>query len=288
MAEKKADPNNSKDFRAQARQIADKHAKSDARQRKLLLGGIGVLVVAILVIVGLVIWNVMSQRVADSGPVPPSSNQYGGIVLTADGIQKDTSDVEEVDVNDVPEPPETPPSEPDADGVVEPGTAAESGDPVQIVIWQDFDCVHCKEFENQYADELTELVDNGDATVEYRTVNFLDNATNYSSRSANAFYAVADQVGVDEAMAFQVEMFEHQGTGGIDDQQIIDIAANHGADITDAVNSGEWRTMVNYATALSQDNGITGTPTVMIDGTQWDQEQSMKDAVDAAKNGDDS
>lgn len=276
------------DFRAQARSIADKHAKSDARQRKILIGGIAVLVVAVLVIALLVFLQVRSQRVADSGPVPTSSNQYGGIVFTADGIEEDTSDVEEVNVNDVPEAPETPPSEPDADGVVEPGTAADSDEPVQIVIWQDFDCVHCKDFEEQYADELTELINNGDATVEYRTVNFLDNATNYSSRSANAFYAVADQVGVQEAMDFQVEMFEHQGTGGLDDQEIIDIAANHGADITEAVESGQWRTMVNYTTALAQDNGVTGTPTVIIDGAQWDQDQSMQEAVEAAQSGDDS
>ncbi|KAA9394733.1 disulfide bond formation protein DsbA [Kocuria coralli] len=278
----KTDPN---DFRAQARQIADRHARSDARQRKLLIGGIALLVVIVLVIALLVVWQVRSQRVADSGPVPSSSNQYGGIVMTADGIEKDTSDVQEVDVTSVPSAPETPPAEPDADGVVEPGTAADSGDPVQIVVWQDFDCVHCADFEHQYGDEITDLVDSGDATIEYRTVNFLDNATNYSSRAANAFYAVADQAGVQEAMDFQLELFEHQGTGGLDDQQIVDIASNHGADISEAVDSGEWRTMVNYTTALSQANGIGGTPTVMIDGTVWDQEQGIKDAVEAAQDG---
>lgn len=272
-----------KDFRAQARQIADKHAKSDARQRKLLIGGIAALVVAILVIIGLVFWQVRSQQVADSGPVPASSNQYGGIVLTADGVTKDSSDTDQVDVNDVPAPPETPPAEPDADGIVEPGTAADSGDPVQIVIWQDFDCVHCAELETQYGDDIAELVENGDATVEYRTVNFLDNATYYSSRAANAYYAVADQVGTQEALEFQKEMFSHQGTGGLDNQEIIDIAANHGADVSDAVNDGEWRTMVNYTTALAQDNGVTGTPTVIIDGTVWDQSEGITETVESAK-----
>ncbi|MDO5619547.1 DsbA family protein [Kocuria sp.] len=274
---------NQEDFRAQARQIADKHAKSDARQRKLLIGGIGVLVVAILVIIGLVIWQIRSQQVADSGPVPPSSNQYGGIVLTADGVEQDTSDVSEVNVNDVPAPPETAPEEPTAEGIVDPGTAAESGDPVQIVIWQDFDCVHCAELEKTYGDDIEQLVENGDATVEYRTVNFLDNATYYSSRAANAYYAVAQQVGTADALEFQKEMFTHQGTGGISDQEIIDIASNHGADISDAVNDGEWRTMVNYTTAVAQSNGVAGTPTVIIDGNVWDQSQGIKETVEAAK-----
>lgn len=271
------------DFRAQARQIADKHAKSEARQRKLLIGGIAALVVAIVVIIVLVVWQVRSQQVADSGPVPASSNQYGGIVMTADGIEQDTSDVSDVDVRDVPAPPETPPSEPDAEGIVEPGTAKDSGDPVQIVIWQDFDCVHCAELEETYGDDIAKAVEDGDATVEYRTVNFLDNATNYSSRAANAYYAVAQQVGTDEALEFQKEMFTHQGTGGLDNQQIIDIAANHGADISDAVDDGQWRTMVNYTTAVAQDNGVTGTPTVMIDGEVWDQSQGITETVDAAK-----
>lgn len=276
-----------KDFRAQARQIADKHAKSDARQRKLLIGGIAALMVAILVIIGLVFWQVRSQQVADSGPVPASSNQYGGIVLTADGVTKDSSETDQVDVNDVPAPPETPAAEPDAEGIVEPGTAKDSGDPVQIVIWQDFDCVHCAELEETSGEDIAKLVESGDATVEYRTVNFLDNATNYSSRAANAYYAVADQVGTEDAFAFQKEMFEHQGTGGIDDKEIIDIAAKHGADIEEDMKSGEWRTMVNYTTAVAKANGVSGTPTVMIDGKVWDQSKGLSETVEAAKKGED-
>ncbi|MDO4255217.1 MAG: thioredoxin domain-containing protein [Kocuria sp.] len=274
----------SQDFRAQARQIADKHAKSDARRRKWLMGGIGALVLVVLVVIGLVIWQVRSQQIPDAGPVPGSSNQYGGIVMTADGIEKDTSDTTEVNVKDAPPAPETPPSEPDAEGIVDPGTASETGDPVQIVIWQDFDCVHCADMEKEYGDEIAELVKNGDATVEYRTVNFLDNGTQYSSRAANAYYAVAEQVGTEQALEFQKEIFTHQGSGGLDDQEIIDIAAKHGADVTDAVKDGQWRTMVNYTSALAQGNGVAGTPTVIIDGKQWDQKQGIKETVEAARN----
>ncbi|ROZ61519.1 disulfide bond formation protein DsbA [Kocuria soli] len=282
-----ADKNDKSDFRAQARQIADRHAKSDARQRKLLIGAIALLVVAVLVIGLLVFFQVRSQKVADTGPVPASSNQYGGIVLTKDGAEKDTSDVDEVDVTTVPEGPETPPEEPDAEGIVEPGTAADSDEPVQIVIWQDFDCVHCAELEETSGEDIAKLVESGDATVEYRTVNFLDNATNYSSRAANAYYAVADQVGTEDALAFQKEMFEHQGTGGIDDKEIIDIAAKHGADIEEDMKSGEWRTMVNYTTAVAKANGVSGTPTVMIDGKVWDQSKGLSETVEAAKKGED-
>ncbi|MCT1601468.1 DsbA family protein [Kocuria sp. p3-SID1428] len=275
------------DFRAQARGIADKHAQADQRQKRLLQIGIAILVVAILVIAGLVFWQVRSQRIPESGPVPASANQWGGIELTADGITKDSSDTDEVSVDDAGDPPETPPEDPDAEGIVEPGTAAESDEPVQIVIWQDFDCVHCAEFEQTHAEDLAEVVDSGEATVEYRTVNYLDNATYYSSRAAAAYYEVANQVGTDEALAFQQEMFTHQGTGGLDDDEIIEIASKHGADIEQAMDDKDWRPMVDYTSATAQADGVNGTPTAMVDGVVWEQGSSLSEAVKAAAEGKD-
>lgn len=272
------------DFRAQARQIADHHARSDQRRRRMLQAIIALLVVAALVIAALVFWQVRSQRVPEAGPVPPSANQWGGIVMTADGIRRDTSDVEEVSAADVPAP-EGQPSEVDADGVVEPGTAQESGDPVQIVVWQDFDCVHCAEFEKQFGDDVAELVDQGDATVEYRTVNFLDNATQYSSRAAAAYYEVANQVEPDQALEFQKEVYTHQGTGGLDDQELVDIASRHGADIEDAMAEKAWRPVVDYTAAQAQADGVAGTPTIMIDGVEWEKRGELDQAVEAAADG---
>lgn len=277
-----ASKNSQQDFRAQARQIADKHAKADARQRLWIIAGIGALVVAIAVIAVLVVVQVRAQTIPEAGPVPASSNQYGGIVMTADRVTKNSSDVQEVNVKDVPEPGENPPTEVNAEGIVEPGTAAKTGDPVQVVIWQDFDCVHCADMEKQYGGEIADLVKNGDATVEYRTVNFLDNGTQYSSRAANAYYAVADKVDPEKALEFQKEVFTHQGTGGISDDDLIDIAAKHGADIKEDVKENRWRPMVNYTSALAQNNGVSGTPTVLIDGEQWDQKESIKKTVESA------
>lgn len=273
------------DFRAQARGIADKHARADQRQKRLLQAGIAVLVVAVLVIAGLVFWQVRSQRIPDAGPVPASSNEWGGIELTADGVVRDTAESDEVSAADVPEAGAD--AELDPQGVVEPGTAESSDEPVQIVVWQDFDCVHCAEFEEAHSGDLSEAVESGDATVEYRTVNFLDSATYYSSRASAAFYEVANQVGSQEALDFQAEMFTHQGTGGLDDDQIIDIASSHGADIREAMESNTWRPMVDYTSAQAQADGITGTPTVMIDGVEWEQGSSLKDALKAADAGKD-
>ncbi|WP_186304517.1 thioredoxin domain-containing protein [Kocuria palustris] len=275
------------DFRAQARGIADKHAQADQRQKRLLQIGIAILVVAILVIAALVFWQVRSQRIPDSGPVPASANEWGGIEMTSDGITKDAAESDEVSAADAGDPPAEPPQEPDAQGIVEPGTAGESGDPVQIVVWQDFDCVHCAEFEETYGDEIADLVESGDATVEYRTVNYLDNATYYSSRSSAAYYEVADQVGPQEALEFQKEMFTHQGTGGLDDEEIVEIASKHGADIQQAMDDQDWRPMVDYTSAQAQADGVTGTPTAMVDGVVWQQGSSMKDAVQAASEGKD-
>ena len=107
------------------------------------------------------------------------------------------------------------------------------------------------------------------------------------SRAANAAYVVAEQVDSDQYMEFAQELFSHQGTGGLSNQQIADIANKHGANVT-AGQLGEntYRPMVDVATRESVTNGVAGTPTMFVDGKRYEEgafEDMLKKAVDAKK-----
>jgi protein-disulfide isomerase len=280
------DPRSREAARERARQTADQHAKQDKRSRRLLQLGIIVLVLAILAVIGVVVAQNRAQQIPEAGPVPASANQWGGTVLTADGVLTDLSEVEQRDLSEVPEAPATP--DPDAvpPGIVDPAEAAESGEPVQVVVFQDFECVHCASFEEENGQALQEAVTAGDITLEYRNLNFLDRATptNYSSRAAAAAYEVGNQVSTEEYLAFVEEVFSHQGTGGLSDEELIEIADEHGADIADAMEENTWRPMVNVVSQESVANGVTGTPTIYIAGEELGNEPfqpALEEAIEA-------
>ncbi|MEX5306327.1 thioredoxin domain-containing protein [Kocuria sp. CPCC 205258] len=273
------DPRNRDAARERARQVADQHARQDKRSRRILQLGILALVLVIVAVIGVVVAQNRAQQIPEAGPVPASANQWGGTVLTADGIRTGESEVQERDLAEVPEAPETP-----DDSAVPPGVEASGdGEPVQVVIFQDFECVHCADFEAENADALEEAVTSGDIVLEYRNLNFLDRSTptQYSSRAAAAAYEVGNQASAEQYLAFVEEVFSHQGTGGLDDEQLVEIASAHGADIAAALEEDTWRPMVNVVSQESLANGVSGTPTVFIDGERLGNE-AFQEALDAA------
>ena len=84
----------STDAREKARQIAAQQAKkspSKASRRWLQLGVLAVVLVIVGIIGFVVVNGNKNNKIAESGPVPASANEYGGIVLTKDGIVKNSS-----------------------------------------------------------------------------------------------------------------------------------------------------------------------------------------------------
>ena len=61
----------------------------------------------------------------------------------------------------------------------------------------------------------------------------------------------------------------------------MEIASKHGADIAAALEENTWRPMVNVVSQESLANGISGTPTVFVDGERLGN-QAFQDALDEA------
>jgi protein-disulfide isomerase len=268
--------------REKARLIREAQLKKDKRNKLLIGWGIVAAVVAILAIVALVVTTSIRQNtpIADQGPVPANANVNGGVTLLANTEVKKT-DAATVDMANVPAKPETLPSP-----VVAPGAEAEAGQPVKVIAYIDFICPVCKRFEDTYNDALTGLRNEGKISLEYRPLGFLDrmSSTNYSSRSANAAACVAEEAPEKYAEYVDV-LFANQpaeGGAGLSDDKLKSLASEIGADINSCVDDRTFRPYVKYSTELASNTGITGTPTVFIDGKQWDGSTDLNAEIQAA------
>jgi protein-disulfide isomerase len=256
--------------REKARLIREAQLKKDKRNKLLIGWGIVVAVVAILAVVALVVTTTMQQNapVADSGPTPANGNVHGGITLLAH-TEVAKLDPATVDAASVGEPPQTAPAE-----IVAPGAEAEAGKPVKVVLYIDFICPVCKNFEAQYNEQLTTLRNEGKISVEYRALGFLDNrsSTNYSSRAANAAACVVNE-SPEKYAEFVDSLFANQpaeGGAGISDNDLKKMATDIGAKPIDkCVDEKTYRPFVKFTTKQAAAIGVTGTPTVFVDGQQW-------------------
>lgn len=267
----------SHDARERARQVASKQAKNTKKGSGWIKATVALLAVAIIAIVATVIINTNRNKIDDAGPIPESSNVHGGIVMDKTGVKKGSSDEPSRDINSLKSATAShtvtqgAQQTPLPNGIEPADQAKKNGEPVKLVIFQDYNCVHCAEFERQYGDSVQKLVDEGKVTLEIRNLTFLDaeSPNKYSARTANAAYSVANQVDTDKFLEYQKEIFSHQGQGGLSNDEIIDIAKKHGADISEDMKNDSWRSLVNVVTQESSQNGISGTPTIFADGQQY-------------------
>ncbi|WP_341728156.1 DsbA family protein [Brooklawnia sp.] len=166
--------------------------------------------------------------------------------------------------------------------------------PVTIAIYQDFMCPYCGQFERTNRDDIETLVADGTAKVELHLMNFLDpqsQGTNYSTRAASALIAVASAQ-PEHALAFNAALYDNQpaeGSTGLDDSQLADLAREAG--VSEAVYSTfpeiANADRVDRSNQAALDAGITSTPTIKINGTDFASSQiftpgALKSAVETA------
>lgn len=238
----------SKNARARERAAAGRAARAKAvRTRRWTVVGIAALVVA--VIVGGAIWYAGQDPTGQSST--SSSGTSGGAPSGADGY-----------------------------GVV----VGRSDAPTTAVIYEDFQCPVCRAFEDATTQPVSAGIADGKIRIEYRIVSFLDEASQnqYSSRAANAAASVLDTAGVEAFKEFHDTLYANQpaeGTAGPDDDQLIEWAVEAGADrdqVSRAIDNGSFDQWVVDATDAMSKDGVTGTPTIEIDGEKLDPQEGMQ------------
>ena len=173
--------------------------------------------------------------------------------------------------------------------------------PVTVTIYEDFMCPVCGDLEAATRHWIPQYAAQGKVRVIYRPVAFLNrmsSGTEYSTRAANAYALVLDEAGPEAAATFHDLLFDHQpkeNTSGLSNARLVDLAVQAGA-AESVVRAGtehqiykQW--VVNGTDDASRDGGVTGTPTVAVDGNRlptvrpFELDQLLHMAVDSALDG---
>ncbi|MBB3676257.1 DsbA family protein [Modestobacter versicolor] len=235
--------------RIAAKRAAEAAAHAAAARRRRAVTG-GVLAAAVLVVALIVVIVVQTQRTSTSADAAAPPNTTDGGYAFAVGS---------------------------ADA------------PVTMDVYEDFQCPVCAQLESTAGSTIAELVDDGTVQVRYHGMAFLDRAssTEYSTRALNAAAVVAES-GTDAFRAFHELLFANQpeeGSAGLSDDQLVEYATQAGAtgaDVAQGIEDRRYADWVAAATDRASEDGVTGTPTVFVDGDQLDGDQLTPDGIAAA------
>ena len=225
-----------------------------ANRTQMIIGGIAVGLIAVVVVVGLVI-----NKKQNASPVtdhPVSTNSTASM----------------------------------SDGVVT-VTGIGASPAVTIDLYEDGICPNCKDFEEQYGQQVMKGVDEGKLAVRYHFLDFLNPnsaSKTYSTRAAAAFQCVAavpaDQAAKGLFLNFHTTMFSAgvqptEGSGDLSNAQLAELAVKAGAPQSAAtcISTGAGVAQAEAAakTATAQltalvPNGIYYTPSATQGSTLLD------------------
>lgn len=228
--------------RREAERLAAKQASTEKRNRLIIVVA-SVLVIALVGVAGFFIWKESQRTLLTDfeGARPAASTDTGGITFGPDAVA---------------------------------GTTNESAPEVQVYI--DFMCPVCGSYDQINRDDIRTMLVEGEATVIFHPLNYLDRQStegDYSTRATNAFVTAASEA-PEAALDFLEALFDSQpaeGGPGLTDEEIAALAVEVGVpqDVADTFADrtyGEW---VVVASDQARNDGVTGTPTTFLDGARW-------------------
>jgi len=144
--------------------------------------------------------------------------------------------------------------------------------PVRVDTFIDFLCPYCRRFELSSGTALAGLVADGEISLAYHPMNFLDAAstTNYSTRAAAASGCAAD---LGRFAEYAHALFVNQppeGGAGLSDAELAGLgraAGLSGAAFAACLSDAPYLDWPSYVTARATAVGVTATPTVLVAGT---------------------
>jgi len=160
--------------------------------------------------------------------------------------------------------------------------------PNKIVVYEDFLCPYCGEFEKASRDEFAQLAADGKLQVEYRPFDLLGGGdpSSYSVRSAGAFSILLDKSTPEITKKFHDLLYENQPSESgpsPEDSDLVDLAVEAGAqesDVRDAIEGNEGNAWVVKATRAASDAGVQSTPTVLLNGEVYQEGRTIDDMAE--------
>ncbi len=154
-----------------------------------------------------------------------------------------------------------------------------------LTVWEDFRCPACKSFETAYRSVIHELTGAGKLKVEYHLATLIDgNLRGSGSRKAANAAACAQDVG--KFPAYHDVLYENQPQETVDayakEAKLIELAGKVDGLDTPAfrvcVENGTHNAWVKKSAEAFSSGGFGGTPTVLFNGKNIYQDQSMTPA----------
>jgi protein-disulfide isomerase len=152
----------------------------------------------------------------------------------------------------------------------------------KVVVYEDFLCPYCREFESSSRTTLRDAAARGDAYVEYRPFHLLPDS--YSTLALSAWGVVLQQGTPQQALKFHDLLYENQpyesaaDKPGIDD--LVALAKKAGvkdSSVLKAMREPDQQ-FVDAADTVATEAGVESTPTVTVDGKPL--EGSVAELVD--------
>ncbi|WP_449349024.1 DsbA family protein [Streptomyces shaanxiensis] len=161
----------------------------------------------------------------------------------------------------------------------------EEGAKSTLVVYEDFRCPACKAFETAYRPVIHELTGSGELKVEYHLATIIDgNMGGTGSRTAANAAACAQDAG--KFPEYHDVLYENQPEETSDDYaenaKLLELAKKVDGLDTPAfrtcVEKGTHDSWVDKSAAAFRNGGFSGTPTVLLNGKNIYQDQTMTPA----------
>jgi protein-disulfide isomerase len=225
----------------------EKQKATEKRRRALIVGASVVCVLGLAAVIGVVAANAGKDDGDSAGPVVAPSGAQG------------------------------------KDGLAIP--AGKESAKSTLTIWEDFRCPACKAFEQAYRPVIHELTNAGQLKVEYHLATIIDgNMGGTGSRNAANAAACAQDAG--KFTPYHDVLYDNQPQEADDafarNSKLIELAGK-----VDGLDTAAFRTCVEDGThngwvdksaAAFRKGGFSGTPTVLLDGKNIYQDQTMTPA----------
>ncbi|GAB7005455.1 thioredoxin domain-containing protein [Nocardioides sp. AN3] len=157
------------------------------------------------------------------------------------------------------------------------GTSMTIGDasaPHSVVVYEDFLCPYCGEFEKQTHQQLASLAEQGKVSVTYRPFRLLQ--PDYSQQALEVWVATQHTAGDAVAKRLHDLLYAHQPSESASSfpsrSDLVTLAVEAGADkakVQAALDSGDATTWADASTKSAGDAGVRSTPTVLLDGKEF-------------------
>lgn len=146
-----------------------------------------------------------------------------------------------------------------------------------LSVYFDFMCPHCADFEGNFGEQLSELSAEDKMGYELLPVAIMDRTTTteFSTRSANAAYCVADDTPA-AVVPFVTSVFEKQNAEGLTDEQLVQAAKDAGAgDVSSCIADRTYEKLVKFTTQNLPENeqGQQATPALTWNGEYLPQQE---------------